>query len=59
VTYLLKKESIGQLHEQVANGYSEIISERIREAIKNEAINFKFNGARRRYSLSLPMRGLA
>lgn len=41
-TYLLIKDEIGQLHEDLASSYSTVILSRARDAIKNEAIFISF-----------------
>jgi len=41
-TYLLKKDSIGQLHQELASTYDTVIYENAKAAIKNEAIYVAF-----------------
>ena len=41
-TYLLIRDEIGQLHEDLASSYSTVILSRARDAIKNEAIFVTF-----------------
>ena len=43
LTYLLRKESIGQLHKDLASSYKAVIESRAKDAIKNEAIFITFN----------------
>ena len=43
ITYLLRKESIGQLHKDLASSYKAVIDSRAKDAIKNEAIFITFN----------------
>lgn len=42
-SYLLKKDEIGELHQELAKTYKAVISSRAKDAIKNEAIYFSFN----------------
>lgn len=42
LTYLLIKEEVGQLHEDLASSYETVILSRARDAIKNEAIFVTF-----------------
>lgn len=42
-TYLLIEEEVGELHNELAKSYQDVISARTRDAIKNEAIYFTFN----------------
>lgn len=42
-TFLLIKEEIGQLHQELASSYEDIITSRAKDAIKNEAANVEFS----------------
>jgi len=42
ITYFLKQNKIGTLHEDLADGYRNVIEARLREGIKNEAIYVEF-----------------
>jgi hypothetical protein len=41
-TYLLKKDEIGELHQDLSNSYRAIIESRAKDGIKNEAIHVSF-----------------
>jgi hypothetical protein len=43
LTYVLKKDEIGELHKDLASTYRSVIVSRATEAIKNEAIYISFN----------------
>ena len=43
LTFLLRKEQIGQLHVEMASSYRTVIESRAKDAVKNEAIFITFN----------------
>ena len=43
LTYLLRKDEVGDLHRESASTYRQVIESRAKEAIKNEAIFITFN----------------
>ena len=42
-TYLLRKDELGDLHQELAQSYKAVIASRAKDAIKNEAIFFTFS----------------
>lgn len=42
-TYLIIKDEVGVLHEELASGYAAVVEARMKEGIKNAAVNIEFN----------------